>query len=82
MKMALFSRHGLIVLLAIALFTLPDLARAELKIDITRGNVEPLPIAIVEFRGDVDEAARIGTDLSGEKEGDVSMDGLLVKRRT
>ncbi|MDF1748956.1 MAG: Tol-Pal system protein TolB, partial [Alphaproteobacteria bacterium] len=34
-----------------ALGLAPSLARAEVRIDITRGNIEPLPIAIPEFFG-------------------------------
>lgn len=39
---------------------LPGLARAQLEIDITRGNVEPLPIAVPDFTGLSELADRRG----------------------
>jgi TolB protein len=52
-------------------------AAAELRIDITRGVVEPLPIAIVPFDGDNAEAARVGRDISGVISDDLERSGLF-----
>ncbi len=42
-----------------ALFALAANANARIEFDITRGNVEPLPIAIMDFQGD-----KVGQDIS------------------
>lgn len=44
------------------LFAAP--AAAEIHIDITRGRVEPMPIAITTFAGTTDESKQIGRDIS------------------
>lgn len=51
-------------------------ARAELRIDITRGVLEPLPIAITTFVG-TGEAAQIGTDLAGVISANLERSGLF-----
>ena len=60
------ARHVLMVLLAMA-FTLALPARAawaQLEIDITEGNQEPLPIAIPDFLSDHPETERIANDMA------------------
>lgn len=52
-------------------------AEAELRIDITRGKAEPLPIAIVDFRGGTDEEARAGRDIAGVVAADLERSGLF-----
>ncbi|MBZ0324613.1 MAG: Tol-Pal system protein TolB, partial [Alphaproteobacteria bacterium] len=52
-------------------------ARAELRIDITRGNVEPLPIAIVDFQGGSGEESRIGRDVARVVAADLERSGLF-----
>lgn len=42
----------------------PSLARAQLEIDITRGFVEPLPIAISDFFGETQPADQLGRDIA------------------
>ncbi|MGB0478125.1 MAG: Tol-Pal system protein TolB, partial [Parvibaculales bacterium] len=44
-----------------ALTLVPGMALAALKIDITQGNVEPLPIAVLDFAGE----GTVGQDLAG-----------------
>ena len=39
-------------------------ARAELRIDIVSGTVEPMPIAITDFHGDRDSDNRVGRQLA------------------
>ena len=45
----LISRVSLIV---IAMFAAINVAQARIEFDITKGNVEPLPMAIIDFKGD------------------------------
>ncbi|MGB4102054.1 MAG: Tol-Pal system beta propeller repeat protein TolB [Alphaproteobacteria bacterium] len=55
--------------------TLP--ARAELRIDITRGTVEPIPIAIPDFAGSNSEAAQMGRDLVRVINNNLTRSGLF-----
>jgi TolB protein len=50
---------------------------AELRIDITRGVVEPLPIAILPFQGDSAEAGGVGRDIAGVISADLGNSGLF-----
>jgi TolB protein len=52
-------------------------ARAELRIDITRGIVEPLPIAILPFEGQSADASRIGRDVTEVMTADLERSGLF-----
>jgi TolB protein len=55
---------------------LPSPAQAELRIDITRGKVEPMPIAVPDFTG-TGEAERFGQDLSQVLAADLERSGLF-----
>ena len=63
---------GLLLLLA----SLPP-AAAELRIDITRGVVEPLPIAIVPFEGGNAQMARTGEEMASVISADLERSGLF-----
>ena len=52
-------------------------AHAQVQIDITRGRVEPMPIAVASFPGNEDEANRIGRDLSAVVSNDLERSGLF-----
>jgi TolB protein len=52
-------------------------ARAELVVDITRGFVEPLPIAVTDFQGDNPDDARFGKDIAGVISADLARSGLF-----
>ncbi|MBL6945701.1 MAG: Tol-Pal system protein TolB [Rhodospirillales bacterium] len=52
-------------------------ARAELRIDITRGTVEAMPIAITDFVGRTDQEAQFGRDISEVISGDLERTGLF-----
>jgi len=54
----------------------PRPALAELKIDITSGTVEPMPIAVTRLVGG-GEAARIGEDIAGVISADLERSGLF-----
>ena len=52
-------------------------ARAELRIDITSGNAEPMPIAIPSFPGEAANEAQAGRDISGVVSADLERSGLF-----
>ena len=65
-------------LLALALVcsvatVVPTLAQAKVEIDITKGNVEPLPIAIPNFLGSAD----LGVKIAGVVRADLKRSGLF-----
>jgi TolB protein len=62
--------RGLLVLLLMV--AMAPAARAELRIDITKGQVEPLPIAVTDFFG-----APVGADISGVIAADLERSGLF-----
>ena len=59
--------------MGLALLLMPSVALAALKIDITQGNVEPLPIAVLDFAGD----GTVGQDLAGVIVADLERSGLF-----
>ncbi len=64
-----------LVLMQLALATAD--AQAELRIDITRGRVEPLPIAITNFLGKSETEVQIGRDISKVVSADLERSGLF-----
>ncbi|WP_417831377.1 Tol-Pal system beta propeller repeat protein TolB [Terasakiella sp.] len=52
-------------------------AWAELRVDITQGRVEPMPLAIVEFDGETAEAAQIGAQIAQVVSADLERSGLF-----
>ncbi len=53
-------------------------ASADLRIDITRGVVEPLPIAIVGFKGDEAKAEDMGRNMAAVISADLERSGLFA----
>jgi TolB protein len=68
-------RWAVVLCTGLVVFAVP--AAAELRIDITRGVVEPLPIAIVPFEGSSPETKRIGGDLAKVISADLESSGLF-----
>ena len=66
-----------IVLLAFLFLILPLSARAEIRIDLTRGVVEPLPIAISPFYGDDPSLGSLGRDMVGVIASNLENSGLF-----
>ncbi|WP_135081957.1 Tol-Pal system beta propeller repeat protein TolB [Terasakiella sp. SH-1] len=64
-----------VALFAFALSAFP--AWAELRVDITQGRVEPMPLAVVEFTGDNLEAAQIGSQIAKVIQADLERSGLF-----
>ena len=56
----------------------PASAQDELRIDITRGQVEPLPIAITDFYGAVPSDAQIGSDIAAVVTANLERSGLFA----
>lgn len=54
----------LTTILALIGFVLPSLAAAQIEIDITEGNVDPVPIAIPDFIGQDQETRRLGAEIA------------------
>jgi len=55
----------------------PSAARAELRIDITKGQIQPLPIAITDFASASPAEATIGSDLAQVISADLERSGLF-----
>ncbi|HJO69920.1 MAG TPA: TolB family protein, partial [Rhodospirillales bacterium] len=68
-------RSVIVALIALAATAPP--AWAELRIDITQGRAEPLPIAIAEFAGASAEDAQFGRDISRVVSADLERSGLF-----
>ncbi|WP_207477412.1 Tol-Pal system beta propeller repeat protein TolB [Arenibaculum pallidiluteum] len=52
-------------------------ARAELRVDITRGTVQPMPIAITDLLGQGQSEGQIGRDISAVVSADLERSGLF-----
>ena len=69
------AQLGLIVAFVVTLFAAP--AFADVHVDITRGNVEPIPIAIPSFYGSNGNAAQYGRDIAQVVTNDLVRSGLF-----
>src|ERR1700745_1242004 len=76
MKRNCFIPVALIAVLAVLLYASPQ-GRAELRIDITRGKVEPVPIAIPALAGSAPNETQAGQDLAGVVSADLEHSGLF-----
>ncbi|MBM3540227.1 MAG: Tol-Pal system protein TolB [Alphaproteobacteria bacterium] len=65
------------VALAALLGAEPRPAAAQLRIDITRGRVEPLPIAITPLQGATAAETQVGTDIGGVISANLERSGLF-----
>ncbi len=65
----------LLAFLALVISSVP--AMAELRVDITQGRVEPMPLAIMEFSGEGDQAAQIGRQMAQVISADLERSGLF-----
>lgn len=74
-------RAGLLVMAIGVVFAfaavLAGPARAELQIDITRGTVEPIPIAITDFHSPTGDAADVGRRIAAVVKNDLDRSGLF-----
>ncbi len=70
-------RRAVAVLVLSALGMTAHQAVAELRVDITRGNIEPLPIAIPDFYGTSEDGIAYGKNVAGVISGDLERSGLF-----
>lgn len=78
MMSAPFLRGLYVALAAVALaVSLAAPARAELTVDITQGNIEPLPIAVPDFIASDDVARRFSIDIAGVISSNLERSGLF-----
>lgn len=73
-------RMPLILLSALAFFAVSlacDPARAQLRVDITRGNVQPMPIAIPPFISDDGEVSELSSNITSVILADLQRSGLF-----
>src|SRR5690606_33676389 len=69
------------VALAVALLAslvTASIARAELVIDITKGNIEPMPIAVTDFFADNEATDKIGKQMADVIRADLERSGLFA----
>ncbi len=65
-----------VILMLVVLFAAP-LAQAQVRLDITRGRVEPMPIAITVFPGGDEATTQLGKDVSAVISSDLERSGLF-----
>ena len=66
-----------IFVLSLAVLSAAASARAELQVDITRGHVEPLPIALVDLAGENETDAEIGRRITAVITSNLERSGLF-----
>ena len=64
-------------ILVVVLFLRPETGRAELWIDVTRGTIEPLPIAITPFAGGTEKEISLGRNIARVVSADLERSGLF-----
>ncbi len=72
--------HNILSLLVLALvlaIAMPGISHAELKIDITRGVVEPVPVAVTDFFGEGRGEKDFGQKIAGVVAADLERSGLF-----
>ncbi len=75
-----FAVRGLAFVLVGALglaLAVAEPARADVHVDITRGIVEPIPVALPAFYGDSFQESRVGQDIAGVIGSDLARSGLF-----
>ncbi len=77
MRWGLFSRLVAMILAAGAFLSAEQQAAAQLRVDITRGNVEPVPIAIPDFIAASSDAGQFARDISGVIANNLERSGLF-----
>jgi TolB protein len=74
---ALFVLRPAFAAVLAALLVAAAPARAELVVDVTRGFVEPLPIAITDLFGETPQDQKVGQDISGVIAANLERSGLF-----
>ena len=72
-----WKRVAELLLIVCFIAAAPSGARAELKIDITRGTVEALPIAVTPFNGATEDESNYGRNIADVVSADLERSGLF-----
>src|SRR5262245_58835593 len=75
--MTIMRRLSTLLAALFALCLAPTLAHAALEVDITKGNLDPLPIATADFTGANDQPAQVGADIARVIRADLDRSGLF-----
>ena len=73
----IITRKMFVVLVVLMAQISISFAQDLLRIDITQGNVDPLPVAINPFQGQDDQPSMIGTDIANVVISDLNRSGLF-----
>jgi TolB protein len=73
--LAVFRKYMVLGVVALLCGVTPT--RAELVIDITRGFVEPLPVAVTDFFGESLDETKVGADIAGVIANNLERSGLF-----
>lgn len=68
----------LAVALAVSSVSFAGIAKAELVIDLTRGNIKPLPIAIPDLYAETEAAGKLGARIAAVVRADLERSGLFA----
>ncbi len=71
------SMKAVFLALMLAVMAVASPANAELRVSVTQGKVEPMPIAITQFYGDTGDKAQIGSQISDIISKDLEGSGLF-----
>ena len=71
-------RRTLFVMTIGAALALPTVVHAEINVDVDRGNITPLPIAVPDFIAQSPQAQRVAVDISTVIAGDLERSGLFA----
>jgi TolB protein len=74
---AVMQRFSVFMFMTAVLAVLASPAAAELRIDITRGHVEPMPIAVSPFDGERPQDSQLGQQVTGVISGNLERSGLF-----
>lgn len=77
MQFSPFSRFVLFAFMAVAMLWPMSRAYAVVEIDITQGNLKPIPIAIPSFIGESLNDQKLGSDIAGVVIADLQRSGLF-----
>ncbi|MCX7357149.1 MAG: Tol-Pal system beta propeller repeat protein TolB [Alphaproteobacteria bacterium] len=79
MRLMKFLLASLAAIFAVALTTTPSFAQEpdRVHVDITQGNLDPMPIAVIDLLGDSPALQQIGRDISGVVRADLDRSGLF-----
>ena len=59
------------------LFFIPLSVNSELRIDITQGNMNPIPVAILEFNSSSEESKEISSNINNVVSNNLERSGLF-----